>query len=94
MNRAYQNYRARNNAASRRSRAAAKATRADPDWVTFHPELSERERQAVTAFLAGRSPKLSALACDLLRKHLVAARTTAREHYSALIARLDRLTPS
>ena len=91
MNDAYLNYRERNNAAARKSKAAAKEARAKPEWITHHPDLSYPERRTVRRFLAGGSPAMTAKARDLLHKHLVAARGMSREHYSREIERLDGL---
>ena len=94
MNDAYLNYRERNNAAARKSKAAAKEARARPEWVKFHPDLSRAEKRTVKRFLNGGSPALTAKARDLIYKHLVAARGIAREHYARELERLDSLPGS
>ena len=88
----YRDQRERNNAASRRSRAAAKASRSKVEWLLSDDAgLSDASRFAVLCFLDGDDPPLTPIARDSLRKHLLARRAVERENIAALLARLDAL---
>ena len=87
---AYQRLRERNNAAARRSRQAAKYSRAQPQWLdTPTAGLTARERTQAKRFLADMPAKLTPNAKAALRKHLEARRQVERERVNALIAKLD-----
>ena len=89
-NSAYRKYRSENNERVAKSKRAAKLSRAKRGWIITHPDLDDEQRTLVRRFLNGESVTIPEDARDLLRKHLLAARGMAREHYNALLAALDK----
>ena len=94
-NTAYEAYRRRNNAASKRSRDAAKEARSKRGWVFLHPDMTPEQAPSARRFLDNLPPlpnePLSATTRGILRKHLHAARAVDNDGYRELLAKLDAM---